>query len=206
MIDLEAAPGCQILRINRPDKANALTAGMLDALIAHLEAVPEDVPVLILTGAGDKVFSSGADLEEAKKGLTTSPLWERLSAKIAAMPCLTIAALNGTLAGGAFGMVLACDMRIAIPGAKFFHPVARLGFFPQPSDPKRLCALIGPARTKALLVAGEKIEAETAHLWGLIDYIDRAPLKAALTRAMDLKAADPRHLARIKAMCHQASG
>ena len=69
-------------------------------------------------------------------------MWERLSGAIASLPCLTIAALNGTLAGGAMGMVLACDLRIAVPGAKFFYPVMKLGFLPQPSDPKRLAALV----------------------------------------------------------------
>ena len=70
-------------------------------------------------------------------GLATSDVWERLSGAIAALPCLTVAALNGTLAGGANGMALACDLRIAVPSAKFFYPVMKLGFLPQPSDPAR---------------------------------------------------------------------
>ena len=64
--------------------------------------------------AGDEL-GHGADLEAARAGLATSPLWEELSGAIASAPALTIAALNGTAAGGALGMVLACDLRIAAP-------------------------------------------------------------------------------------------
>lgn len=107
-----------ILTLNRPDKANALTPEMIEALI---EAVQDnaDKKVLVLTGAG-KVFCAGADLDAAKAGLATSPLWEELSGVIAEFRGLTIAALNGTLAGGAFGMALACDLRISVETAKFF--------------------------------------------------------------------------------------
>ena len=125
---------------------------------------------LILTGEG-RVFSAGADLDEARAGLATDPVWERLSGALALAPFLTIAALNGTLAGGAFGMALACDIRLAVPGAKFFYPVMKLGFLPQPSDPARLAALIGPARAKMILMAGAKIEADEALAWGLVDRI-----------------------------------
>ena len=109
---------------------------------------------LILTGSGG-VFSAGAELEAAKAGLATSDVWERVSSAIASLPCLTIAALNGTLAGGAFGMALACDLRLAVPTAKFFYPVMALGYLPQPSDPRRMSALVGPARTKMILMAGK---------------------------------------------------
>jgi enoyl-CoA hydratase len=70
---------------------------------------------LILTGAG-RVFSAGADLDAARAGLATSPVWEEVSAPSPPCPGLSIAALNGTLAGGAMGMALACDLRIAVPG------------------------------------------------------------------------------------------
>ena len=88
--------------LNRPDKANALTAEML-ASLADIFETADAAKVIILTGEG-KVFSAGADLDAAKAGLATSPLWERLSGAIAAFQGLTIAALNGTVAGGAFGM------------------------------------------------------------------------------------------------------
>ena len=159
-----------VVTIDRPDKANSLTSAMLQDLIDVVKAQGSASNSVILTGEG-RVFSAGADLDEAKAGLATSPLWEELSKAIANLGCLTIAALNGTLAGGAFGMVLACDLRIAVPTANFFYPVMRLGFLPQPSDPDRMSALIGPARTKMILMAGQKIDAALAADWGLVDRI-----------------------------------
>ena len=147
MIELTRDGALWNVTLNRPEKANSLTADMLSKLIDITDEAASEAKVLVLTGAG-KVFSAGADLDEARAGLATSPLWEALSGKIASLPCLTIAALNGTLAGGAFGMALACDIRLSDPGAKFFYPVMKLGFLPQPSDPKRMAALIGSARAK----------------------------------------------------------
>ena len=135
MIELEKEGGLWIVTINRPEKANSLTREMLLRL-AEIAEEAVDAKVLILTGKG-KVFSAGADLDEARAGLATDPVWERLSGALVSLPALTIAALNGTLAGGAFGMALACDLRVAVPGAKVFYPVMKLGFLPQPSDPKR---------------------------------------------------------------------
>lgn len=169
MIDLRKEDGLWVVTINNPEKANALTGAMLNELVGIAEAATS-ARALILTGAG-KVFSAGADLDEARAGLATSDVWERLSGAIAALPCLTIAALNGTLAGGANGMALACDLRIAVPTAKFFYPVMKLGFLPQPSDPKRLAALVGPARTKLILMAGQRITAQEAYDFGLVDRI-----------------------------------
>ena len=69
------------------------------------------------------------------------------------------------------GMALACDLRLAVPNAKFFYPVMKLGFLPQPSDPTRLIRLIGPGRANMILLAGQKITADEALSWGLIDQI-----------------------------------
>jgi len=153
--------------------------------------------VLILTGTG-KVFSAGADLDEARAGLATDPVWERLSGALAALPALTIAALNGTLAGGAFGMALACDLRVSAPNAKFFYPVMKLGFLPQPSDPARLAALVGPARAKLILMAGQKIGTPEALAMGLIDRICEEPMDEARILAADALGAEPPHIAGIK--------
>ena len=200
MIALEKEGDLWIATIDRPDKANSLTAGMLEEL-GDIARAAQDARALILTGHGN-VFSAGMDLDAARTDLPTSPVWERLSGALSAMPGLSIAALNGTVAGGAMGMVLACDIRIAVPAAKAFYPVMKLGFLPQPSDPARLVRLIGPARAKMVLMGGAKIGAEEALAWGLFDRI--APPDALLAAARDLTAdslaAKPDHAAAIKAL------
>ncbi|OAN77167.1 enoyl-CoA hydratase [Sulfitobacter sp. EhC04] len=201
MILCDRAGDIWTVTINRPDKANSLTHAMLSELAEVMEAATE-ARAVILTGTG-RVFSAGADLEAARAGLATSDIWERLSGAIAALPGLTVAALNGTLAGGAMGMALACDIRIAVPEAKFFYPVMKLGFLPQPSDPVRMAALIGPARTKLILMGGQKITAEDALSFGLIDRIvaPDALLEHARDLTADTVAARPEIAAGIKRMC-----
>lgn len=202
MIDLtKDESGFWTVAINRPDKTNSLTKAMLEEL-TEVALAAQDARALVITGVG-KVFSAGADLDEARAGLATDGVWERLSGAIAELPCLTIAALNGTLAGGAMGMALACDMRVAVPHAKFFYPVMKLGFLPQPSDPKRMSALIGPARTKLVLMGGQKISVQEAYDYGLVDRI--VDVDALLPTARDLAehvlSADPVLAADIKALC-----
>ena len=201
MITLEKDGGLWTVTIDRQDKANSLTPEMLAELADIAEGAAE-AQVLILTGKG-KVFSAGADLEAAKAGMATSPDWERLSGAIAGLPGLTIAALNGTLAGGANGMALACDIRIAVPSAKFFYPVMKLGYLPQPSDPGRMAALIGPSRAKMILMGGQKIEAAEALAWGLIDRIVEPEQLMDMARALaaDTLAARPEIAREIKALC-----
>ena len=201
MIQLDKDGGLWTVTINRPDKANSLTGAMLAELVEIARAATE-TRALILTGQG-RVFSAGADLDEARAGLATSELWEQLSGAIAALPGLTIAALNGTLAGGATGMVLACDLRIAVPEAKFFYPVMKLGFLPQPSDPGRMVALIGPARTKLILMGGQKLSAHEAYAFGLIDRIVEPAdlMSVAHELVADTLAAKPEIATQIKAMC-----
>ncbi|MBF9032944.1 enoyl-CoA hydratase/isomerase family protein [Rhodobacterales bacterium HKCCE2091] len=203
MIRQDRDGGIWTVTLDRPDKANSLTGAMLAELADIAGAAAEEgARALILTGAGDRVFSAGADLDAARAGLATDPVWERLSGAIAALPCLTIAALNGTLAGGAFGMALACDLRVAVPGARFFYPVAKLGFLPQPSDPVRLTALVGPARAKMILLAGQKIAAEEALAWGLIDRILPPEMLMAGARALcaDALEGPEGHIGAIKAL------
>ncbi len=188
------------ITIARADKANALTGGMLAALeAAYLGAT--GASAVILTGAG-KVFSAGADLEEMRAGLGGDPVWGRVSSAIAGFPGLTIAALNGTLAGGAFGLALACDLRLAVPGAAFFYPVMRLGYLPQPADPKRLAALTGPSRAAMILLGGARIDAAEALAWGLVDRVVEPDelMAQAMVLAQDALAADPSHVAAIKGM------
>ena len=201
MIDLAKSNGIWTITINRPEKANSLTLEMLNELALIIESAG-DAKAVIITGAG-KIFSAGADLDQARKGLAVSDIWERLSGAIENLPCLTIAVLNGTLAGGATGMALACDIRIAVPTAKFFYPVMKLGFLPQPSDPKRMTALIGPARTKLILMGGQKITASEALDFGLVERLVEP--EELMDHAYDLchgvMNARPEIAQGIKAMC-----
>lgn len=201
MIDLTRDGAVWTVTINRPDKANSLTHRMLSQLADIMEDA-QAARAVILTGQG-KVFSAGADLDEARAGLAKSEIWERLSGAIAALPGLSVAALNGTLAGGAMGMALACDLRISVAHAKFFYPVMKLGFLPQPSDPARMAALIGPSRTKLILMGGQKINADEALGFGLIDRIvpDTDLLDHANALVADAVAAQPEVAMGIKGMC-----
>lgn len=186
------------VRINRPEKANSLSSEMLEELLAIIEKA-NGARGIILTGQG-KNFSAGADLSEAKSGLATSPIWEKLSLSLKELNCVTIAALNGTVAGGAFGMILACDIRICVPSSKFFYPVMKKGYLPQPSDPKRLIDLIGPGRAKLMLVAGEKLDSDKAYKFGLVDEI--VMVEDLISRAHTLLDASlsalPNHVSGIK--------
>lgn len=199
MIDAVIKGGCLTLTVNRPDKANALTEQMLAFLADAIETA--DARVLVITGAG-KVFSAGADLDDVRGGtLATSPEWERLSGAVARFVGLSVAALNGSCAGGAMGMVLACDLRVAVPTAKFFYPVIKMGVLPQPSDPARLSALIGPSASKRILLTGARVDADEALALGLVDAIcgdDLATdVDAMIAPAL---AADPAQVAAIKAL------
>lgn len=203
MIDIADDGRLCRITLNRPEKANALTKAMLAGVAEAVEAT--QAQVLVLTGAG-KVFSAGADLEAAKAGLATDPVWERASGAIAGFPGLSVAALNGSLAGGAFGMALACDLRVAVEGAQFFYPVMKLGFLPQPSDPGRLAALVGPARAKLILMGGAKINGAEALSIGLVD---RVVTTDALPETVEALAADAlgavgTHVVAIKKMISQA--
>lgn len=192
--------GTLTLTLNRPDKANALTEVMLNELAQIVET--SEAQVLVITGAG-KVFSAGADLDDVRNGtLATSPAWERLSSAVANFKGLSIAALNGSVAGGAFGMILAADLRISVPSAKFFYPVIKIGVLPQPSDPNRMAALIGAAHTKRLLMTGAKITAEEAYRIGLIQAIasPEALANEVETLSAPILAAKATHVTAIKNM------
>ena len=203
MIEVAQDDGLWRVTLNRPDKANSLTRAMLEEVAQIANAARGQARAFVLTGTGDRVFSAGADLDEARAGLATDPVWEEVSGAIARLDCLSIAALNGTLAGGAFGMALACDLRIAVPAARFFYPVAKLGFLPQPSDPGRMVALMGPARTRMILLAGARLTADEALTYGLIDRIvpggDLMAVATAL--AADALAGDAAVMRGIKAAC-----
>ncbi len=170
----EAGGRLRWLVIDRPGKANALTPAMLEALCREVEdaAGSADLAALVITGSGGKVFSAGADIGDFEPAtMARLPLWERLSDGIAALPCLTIAAIGGTLAGGAFGMALACDLRVTVPHARFFYPALARGVLPQPADIDRLARLVGPGRARLMLMAGMRFDAAEAQAAGLVEMV-----------------------------------
>lgn len=208
MIGVEVNDGLWTLTLNRPDKANALSRLMLAELDAALQRLAAQNPrAVVLTGAG-AVFSAGGDLAELSSGLSQDPLWPQVTGRLAGLPCLTIAALNGTVAGGAMGVALACDLRLSVPGATLFYPVLQRGVVPQAGDVARLRGLVGPARAKMILLAGARIPADQARDWGLVDEI--VPPDGLLARATALAgsamAADPSLPAAIKALIDAPSG
>ena len=204
MIQVSSDKGFWRITLDRPDKANALTPELLLAVAEAAEQAADDPDfrVLVLTGAGDRVFCAGADVDASGDmfDFTRDPVWTRASDAIARLPGLTIAALNGTLAGGGFALALACDLRICTPTAKFFYPVLKRGFLPQPNDVLRLAELIGPARAKLILMGGQKLTAEEAKAVGLVEQV--LPLSEfgtyldALTN--DAMAAKPQSIYAIK--------
>lgn len=204
MITVTNAQGRWQVTLNRPDKVNALSPDMLRAVAKAAQTAHADPELrsFIITGAGERVFCAGADVDggEDMYDFTRSPLWEDASGAIAALPCLTIAALNGTLAGGGFALALACDLRIATPEAKFFYPVLKRGFLPQPADVRRMAALIGTAQAKLILMGGQKIPAAEALRIGLVDrLLPLAEFDGFLdSLTIDAAAAKPQSIAAIK--------
>lgn len=198
MIDARSRDGVLTLTINRPEKANALTEAMLSKMADCIEET--SAQVLVLTGVGG-VYSAGADLDDVPHGLAASDQWERLSGVVANFQGLSVAALNGTAAGGALGMVLACDLRVAVATAKFFYPVIKIGVLPQPSDPVRLTALVGPSMAKRILMTGAKISAQDALACGLIDVISENDLEKDVADLIASALVAPRdQLVAIKSM------
>jgi enoyl-CoA hydratase len=205
MIRVEDRGAIRQITLARAEKANALTRDMLEALDEAV-ASATDARVLILTGEG-RVFSAGADLEAARAGLAVDPVWDRLSNRIAGFAGLSIAALNGTMAGGGIGMALACDLRVAAVGAEVFYPVMKLGFLPQPADPARLVALVGPARAAMILMTGHRVGTEEAEAWGLFDRVvpKGEEVAAAEVLGAQVLASAPGHAAAIKGMLRRAA-
>jgi enoyl-CoA hydratase len=174
--------------INRPDKRNALNAAVRREVVEALDALREDdgVRVVVITGAGEKAFIAGADINEFAE---RTPLEQRaamegrrLFEELAAFPKPTIAMINGFALGGGCEVALACDLRIAARSARLGQPEVRLGLLPGGGGTQRLPRLVGLGRALRLIMTGEPVTAEEAERIGLVDeVVDDAELSARTT-------------------------
>ena len=167
------------ITINRPEKLNSLTKETLmdmEVLLSSLREDPECKSVII-TGAGDKAFTSGADLDtflkgrEKAMGIEWSRSGQRLFAMFDELGKPTIAALNGLTLGGGLEIALACTFRFACPEARLGFPEITLGFIPGWGGTQRLPRLIGKANALELILTGDIIDAEKALGFGLVNRI-----------------------------------
>lgn len=162
-----------LITLNRPDKLNAVSLGMLDELHAAVDTalLDDQVRVIGFTGAGEKAFAAGSDLGEVvdrdlKKAL--EPIVQGLAEKLERASKVTIAAVNGICFGGGLEVALGCDLRLASHNARFATPEGKLGIIPGGGATQRLPRLVGPAWALEMLIMGEPIDAERALQIGLV--------------------------------------
>lgn len=183
-----------------------LNIAMLQELKAYFAAAAQEpaLRALMLTGAGERVFCSGADLGESKRQADIqNVLWNGVGETLNALPLLTIALINGHCIGRAMTLAMGCDLRVSVPQARFSYPALQNRVLPSAQDAARLRALTGPARTSALLLAGQRIHAERAMSWGLVDYVvERSELEdIATTLSLVATQSEKEHLTAIKRLC-----
>jgi enoyl-CoA hydratase/carnithine racemase len=168
------------ITFNRPQARNALTFAMYERLAEICEAANTDrsLKVLILTGAGDKAFAAGTDINQFRAFKTPQDAIEyesrmdRVLGTLEACRVPTIAAIAGACTGGGAGIAACCDLRIGTATARFGLPVARtLGNCLSMSNLSRFAALIGPARVKDIIFTARLIEAEEAARIGLLNEV-----------------------------------
>ncbi|HEY8333005.1 MAG TPA: enoyl-CoA hydratase/isomerase family protein [Tardiphaga sp.] len=190
LYDVRDGVGC--ITFNRPQARNSLTFEMYERLEAICEAAGRDrtLKVLILTGAGDKAFASGTDINQFRAfngpqdAIDYEARIDRVLTALEQCPVPTIAAINGVCAGGGAGIAACCDLRIGTRTAKFGFPIARtLGNCLSASNIGRLSALIGATRLKEIIYTARLIEAPEAAGIGLLhEVVDDA---AALVQRAD---------------------
>ncbi|MHB2022004.1 MAG: enoyl-CoA hydratase-related protein [Mycobacteriales bacterium] len=182
-LSAEVDDGVAVLRLNRPERRNAFSPAMIEALIRILAEVEVDdeVGVVVLTGAGE-AFCAGGDVKEFATGtIAATPydtqvhrqrIAQRATAgKLWAMPKPTIAALPGAAAGAGLSLALACDLRYAVDGAVLTTAFARVGFSGDFGGSWFLTRLVGPARAKELYFFSPRISAAQAAAMGLVNEV-----------------------------------
>ena len=167
-----------VVKINRPDKLNALNAVTMEELknvFTELNS-NEDVYVIILTGSGEKAFVAGADISELNKlnmisGKEFSENGQEIFNVIENSTKPVIAAVNGFALGGGCEIALACHIRLASENAKFGQPEVNLGIIPGYGGTQRLTRLINSGRAAEYILSGDMIDANEAYRIGLVNHV-----------------------------------
>jgi enoyl-CoA hydratase len=203
--------GVALLVMDRPEVLNALNFAQVEAIADALEALDRDAScrAVVLTGAGDRAFASGADIGELARqtndSLTTGNdfrHWER----IAATRKPIVAAVRGFALGGGCELAMACDMIVAGEDAQFGQPEIRLGVMPGAGGTQRLTRAIGKARAMEMVLTGRTMGAREAEAHGLVSLVvpSEATVQAALDLAGRIAAMPPVAVAAAKAAVNQA--
>ena len=206
-LTLEFSGEIATITLNRPEKRNAISAGMIaDLMAAFAEVEANPAQILILTGAG-KAFCSGMDLDALKAVATQSPTEHledsrrtaRLYRRIWSFPKPTIAAVNGPAIAGGCGIATLCDFTISVPGAQFGYPEVRIGFLPAVVS-VFLVRQIGEKHARDLLLMGRIVDASEAYRLGLVTQIatEEELMPAAHSLAAQLLECSPVSLLKTK--------
>jgi enoyl-CoA hydratase/carnithine racemase len=168
------------LVFNKPQKHNATSTDMWEAIPVILDEFEADpaIRVVVVTGAGDKAFVSGADISEFEKARNTpeqvayyDKIGEVANARLTKCSKPTIARIRGYCIGGGLAVSLTCDIRIASAHSKFGVPAARLGLGYRAAGLKNLMDLVGPANAKEIFFTARHFDAQEAHAMGLINRV-----------------------------------
>jgi len=170
--------GLALLTVNRPEKLNALNAETLvevrDA-VSRAASEPE-VRALIVTGAGEKAFVAGADINQLAvltplEAQAYAERGQRVFREIEMLPKPTLAAINGYALGGGLELAMSCAVRVASDNARMGQPEVKLGILPGYGGTQRLPRLVGRGRALEMLLSGEPITAAEAHRIGLVNHV-----------------------------------
>ena len=172
-------PHVLVVTLNRPDVLNALNTQMgrdLENIWTRLTEEPGDIRCVVLTGAGERAFCSGADLKE-RKGMTSATwrkqheVFERAYWALVDLPLPVIAAVNGHAYAGGLETALCCDFIYATRGARMALTEVTLGIMPGAGGTQNLARAIGERRAKEIILTGRPFTTEQAHEWGLINQL-----------------------------------
>lgn len=174
----EKGEGIATITINRPQALNALNEETLLEISSRIADAKQDkeVKVIIITGAGDRAFCAGADLNVMKgagayKGMRLSKVGQKLTMEIEEIEKPVIAAINGYALGGGLELAMACDLRIASENAKLGQPEVNVGLIPGWGGTQRLPRFVGKGKAKEMIFTGNRLDAKTAEQLGLVNKV-----------------------------------